>query len=543
MTTHPAELVLQPRAFVLSANAETQVLKSSTPETRLTFLNSTSETSPQLLPKYVMSFSNEDFILLHNSDVMAQFRQNPQVPQRRDVILQGTTITSNVQLIAPSTKGIILQDYNIYSGNQYAGFGVANAAVLHQLPGRNFRHVFQAAVYDGGNTEWMRIQESEYGIPQVGIGTSVMGNTDALTIKGNTRVEGNLYISGNIDMGDTQFLLKDPATQRLPFTLLPEKVPILNQENKLDVSLLPQSFNFQYLKAQKNVGIGTRYPVQKLHVWGSSVVSERFGVGTTAPMSRVHIKETASPIPALMIEARGGGDAARVFVANETTPSFLIVGTHNGVGVGTSSVNSSHKLTVGGDVRVHGTMICDSIEYDDRVIAANIEVRNERDGIIFKSELVTDNTGVQYPHVYGRYRFDFEAGLSTNTITTYSTGLVHFQNTSIEVDGDTILARQPLIRSDMRHKYDIQQVADALDKIDTVRGYTYHLGDGRREAGVLAQEVLKVFPEAVSTANPERYAVRYDSIIALLIESIHDLKARIRVLESQNGLVVTKLHV
>lgn len=83
----------------------------------------------------------------------------------------------------------------------------------------------------------------------------------------------------------------------------------------------------------------------------------------------------------------------------------------------------------------------------------------------------------------------------------------------------------------MRHKFEILRIENALSKLERMRGYTYHLGDGQREAGVIAQEVLQVFPEAVSTNNKDRYAVRYDSVMALLIEAFHDLNKRIRMLE------------
>lgn len=530
--THRAEQLLQPRSFVLSGNEEALVLQSSRPETRLTFLNSISGASQNLLPKYVFSFSNESFNLLYNSNVIGEFRQNPEITSRRDTIFHGTTYASNIQLLSPSSKGIILQDYNIFSGNQYAGFGVQTGGTLiYQLPTRNARHIFRSAIYDGGDAEWMRIQESATGTVQVGIGTTSIGANDALSVKGDTRVQGNLYVTGTLSMDNSPFVLLDPSTQRIGASILPEKVPLLNVQNKLDESVIPQSFNFQYLKAQKNVGIGTRFPAQKLHVWGSTVVSERLGIGITNPAARLHISDASATTPSFIVEAKGGGDAGRVLVANNPVPSLLLVGTHNGVGIGTSSVHSTNKLEVGGNVRIHGGITCQSLQFNDKLTAAALEVSNNAHGIIFKTELVTDtSTGAEYPHVQGNYRFDFAAGISVNDVYSYSTGRVRFR-TAIEVDGDTILARQPLIKSDMRHKYEILRVESALDKLDKLRGYTYHLGDGRREAGVLAQEVLSVFPEAVSTENADWYAVRYDSLIALLVEGYHELKKKIRLLE------------
>lgn len=526
-----AEQLLQPRSFVLSGNKETMVLQSQKPETRLTFLNTVSASSPDLLPKYVFSFSNQDFNLLYNSNEIATFREHPTLPTR-EAIFHGTTRTSNIELLTPTQKGIILQDYNNLSANQYAGFGINNADIIYQLPTRTFRHVFQAAVHSGGNAEWMRIQESANGIAQVGIGTTNLLSTDALAVQGNTSINGDLLITGSLNMLNSPFVQVDPNTQRISNSALPEKVPILNTDNKLDESVLPTSYNFQYLKAQKNIGIGTRNPMQKLHVWGSAAISERIGIGTTNPVSRLDVFESGASTTAVTVTATGGGDAIRIQTGNSVSPSIIAVGSHPGVGIGTSIVQLANTLEVGGDAYIHGNVTCTSMELDEKLTVAELEVSNPRDGIIFKTELVRDaTTNIEYPHVFGRARFDFENGISTNEITSYSGGLVRFKDTSIRVDGDTFLARQALTISDMRHKFEILRIENALSKLERMRGYTYHLGDGQREAGVIAQEVLQVFPEAVSTNNKDRYAVRYDSVMALLIEAFHDLNKRLRMLE------------
>lgn len=531
--THPAEQLLQPRAFVLSANTETMVLQSQRPESRLTFLNSVSASSPDLFPRYAWAFSNTDFRLYANQQEVATFRPHPRLANVREALFHGSTATSNLQLLAPTTKAVILEDFNENSGNQFTGLGVTSDRLLYQLASRTHQHVFQAAASDEGNVEWMRIQESAIGVAQVGIGTATLFPDEALAVQGNARVTGDLHIAGNLSLENSQFVTVDPLTQRLEPSVLPERITYLNTDNKLDESILPQSYNFQYLKAQKNVGIGTRAPQQKLHVWGSAVVSERLGIGTATPTSRIEIVEESGVVPAVTVHAKGNGDAMRLFVGNNVAPSFVSVGTHAGVGIGTSTVQITNALEVGGDIKVHGNATCESATVSGALQASSIEVRNDTFGIIFKSEVISDANGVDVSHVLALSRFDFANAISTNTISSYSRGIVRFLNTSIEVDGDTILARQPLIRSDMRYKHEIKRIGDALTKLNSFKGYTYHFGDGQREAGVLAQEVLPVFPEAVSTANPDRYGVRYDSIIALLIEGIHELKKKIHLLEMQ----------
>lgn len=84
--------------------------------------------------------------------------------------------------------------------------------------------------------------------------------------------------------------------------------------------------------------------------------------------------------------------------------------------------------------------------------------------------------------------------------------------------------------SDRRLKYNIRPLQDALSKIEKLNGYRYRLKNSDSEhLGVIAQEVQKVFPQAVSTmpklgSDPTRYlGVSYDSLIAPLIEAVKTL--------------------
>ncbi len=77
--------------------------------------------------------------------------------------------------------------------------------------------------------------------------------------------------------------------------------------------------------------------------------------------------------------------------------------------------------------------------------------------------------------------------------------------------------------SDARLKSDIKPIENALDKLEAISGCLFTM-DGERSAGVIAQEVEKVLPEAVMT-NEEGYkSVNYNAVLALLIEAVKELK-------------------
>jgi hypothetical protein len=89
--------------------------------------------------------------------------------------------------------------------------------------------------------------------------------------------------------------------------------------------------------------------------------------------------------------------------------------------------------------------------------------------------------------------------------------------------------------SDRSLKSNLIQVKDALDKMDILTGYTFDRIDypGRRHAGVIAQDVYEVLPEAVHTGLPGGLmSVSHGSMSALFVEAIKELRKRVSDLET-----------
>jgi len=109
-----------------------------------------------------------------------------------------------------------------------------------------------------------------------------------------------------------------------------------------------------------------------------------------------------------------------------------------------------------------------------------------------------------------------------------------------EADGDfhadgNVIAYSTTVASDIALKSDIEVIPNALDKIDLIQGYTFNKL-GKKSAGIIAQELEKVLPEAIyETELPlqkndgKKYkTVEYDAIHGLLIQAIKELKDEIR---------------
>ena len=88
--------------------------------------------------------------------------------------------------------------------------------------------------------------------------------------------------------------------------------------------------------------------------------------------------------------------------------------------------------------------------------------------------------------------------------------------------------------SDERLKDNIETLTDGLDKVEQLRGVTY-TRDERENIGVIAQEVEKILPEIVLTADDEMgtKSVDYSRLTAVLIEAVKELSVKVKELENK----------
>jgi hypothetical protein len=90
--------------------------------------------------------------------------------------------------------------------------------------------------------------------------------------------------------------------------------------------------------------------------------------------------------------------------------------------------------------------------------------------------------------------------------------------------------------SDIRVKANVETIPSALAKLDRIRGVTYTRTDledkERRYAGVIAQEIEAVLPEAVSDHGDIK-AVDYNATIGLLIQAVKELQIEVETLKSR----------
>ena len=99
--------------------------------------------------------------------------------------------------------------------------------------------------------------------------------------------------------------------------------------------------------------------------------------------------------------------------------------------------------------------------------------------------------------------------------------------------------------SDERLKTNIIKIPNALEKVSMLNGVNFdwlefeanktkaiHANEGY-DIGIIAQEIEVVFPELVTTRANGYKAVKYDKLVAVLIEAVKELKVEIEELKNR----------
>jgi len=519
-----------PRSFIYSSNSETLILQSATPEARLSFINSSYSNGDF---RYLMSATAQTLtigsILNLATRPIQTFSTVSGIP---NVETHGSIVGSNVRFSSstPNTsKLIIFRDDNPSSSTQFTGIGynTANSAIEYRAPGSPYdinSHIFYSGTGQATSTPLMVVRPNPTsGIAQVGIGIApgALGSTISLALANDLQIAGNLIVQ-NITINPNTIVTVDPISNRISSNIMPPGVVFTSgTSNLIDTSLLPVNFSGTYFKTYKNFGIGTRNPVQRLHVQGNTYITDRLGVGVAYPANRLHVVEYAAAIPTATLYNTSGGDVLQTFITSNTIngpvnlPILTVVGTHQGVGIGTQNVSLTNTLQVRGNTDTTS------------LTTQNIAISKTLTGNLSTINLIGAKQNIPLLNYTSNLNI-LNIGISTN----FNSNCTIFGNTTVYNPINTL--------SDLRIKHSINPLINSLAKINSINGYTYGMlaeqntiNNPNRYIGVVAQEVYKVVPEAVHIDNTGLLSVKYDSLIPLLIESIKELTAKVQFLEQK----------
>jgi hypothetical protein len=197
----------------------------------------------------------------------------------------------------------------------------------------------------------------------------------------------------------------------------------------------------------------------------------------------------------------GANNQNILFGASNTSNIFLKLNSNGYIGIAKS--NPAFPLDIAGDLNFTGTLRQNGQAY------VGSQWSNQSCNVF----LLASNVGI---------------GLSNPQYT-------------LHVNGDIYATGGINAFSDARYKTDLQLIDNALDKVGTIRGYTFNVIDpssglqlGKRQAGLLAQDVESILPEVVYQAQEtDIKSISYGNMASLFVEAFHEMKQRMEQLEQR----------
>ena len=277
--------------------------------------------------------------------------------------------------------------------------------------------------------------------------------------------------------------------------------------------------------------------------------SGNVGVGTTTPLSRMHLKKysTASGVAPNSGAALFLDDASSAVLqmgaAYYGTSSILFGKGASGStsadnDIGSISYNNYYnylafRVNAGERMRVDST----GSLLVGQTTAGSYGAKVRVGGVTESTYYVSTGSGTRFlgSGYFGSAGINVEAYTDSSTTTV---NLASFKSLSGVQKGSISLVANTVsynTTSDERLKENIKDAEDAGDKIDAiqVRQFDWKDGGQHQDYGVIAQELDKVAPEAVTKGETEddMMSVDYSKLVPTLIKEIQTLRNRVAELE------------
>lgn len=287
--------------------------------------------------------------------------------------------------------------------------------------------------------------------------------------------------------------------------------------------------------ATGNVGIGSTIPAARLDVLGGNGLLvqriagtsiARFGnTGNTKPNITVFGSSTTN-------EPFFGCDVNDLILGTSNVEKVRI-DSNGGVGIGTTGPSNTMLQALGNHVGGHSIVKISRNDTNISSLGFYSQSKN-RDGVIY-----TANDASLNFETVGFIQFTTNnASEKMRILTDGNVGIGSTVPTSkLTVTGDVRIsgvgtATEFVSTSDINLKENITVIDNPITKLSELRGVTFDWKQGGSSVGVIAQDVEKIFPQAVRGEKNNK-GVNYNAIIGLLVESIKEQQKEIDELKSR----------
>lgn len=169
----------------------------------------------------------------------------------------------------------------------------------------------------------------------------------------------------------------------------------------------------------------------------------------------------------------------------------------SGTTIGRTGINTSNPLRtfdVNGDINYTGNLYLNNSSFIQQTLG--------KTGVTISGNII--NTGI----------VSFTSSVFGTSITASS------------ITTDTMTANTYTTPSDKTLKKNIKKIDNSLEKISKINGVSFEWKNNSDKCiGLIAQEVEEIFPEMIKVINGKKH-INYDALIAVLIESVKELKSQ-----------------
>jgi hypothetical protein len=341
-------------------------------------------------------------------------------------------------------------------------------------------------------------------------------NFETLYIRGKTgqtnlNVNGNVYVSNAVTTANVYVA----DTLQVASTFL---------ANSTAVDMGFNSLSITYVNTSNLITSNIIASTGNVNVYGN-IVSSGFYYGDAGLLSNVSSRAIVQPF-------------ANLVVSNSVTTTNVFATTANVGTLNVWQVSNLSSLSLGNNLYASNAVTTTNVFATRLNLTTALAVTSGGTGtttstgtgsvVLSNAPTLTGTTSIATLNLTTTLAVS-EGGTGTTTSTgTGSVVLSAAPTLTGTTNVATLIASGNITSlSDRRIKKDINRIEGALDKVIQIGGYTFIRTDepheGQRQAGIIAQEIIKVLPEVVQISEETGYySVSYGNITALLIEALKE---------------------